>query len=325
MGAFVLRRLLNYVILTFIAASLAYLMASVAFHPKDMYLQKNPPTPLHVMFNELNERNSNPDTSVWSRYWHWLTGLAHGDFGKTWDLDSVNKRFGISVWVTVRLVTIASVISAVVGILVGSYQAVRQYKPADHVLTFGSYLIFATPTFVIGPFLKLLAVQFNKATGTNALVYVGEATPGKTGFFPQLLDRADHLLLPTLTLALINIAFYSRYQRSTMLDVIGSDFLRTARAKGLRKGKAIRRHGIRTAVIPVMTLVTYSTITIFAGAIITENVFNWNGLGAWFTDAVNKADVNSVAAIAIFTAVLVLIAGLLSDIVTAVLDPRVRL
>ncbi len=325
MGAFIVRRLLNYLILTFIAASLAYLCASWAFHPKDMYLQKNPPTPLHVMYNLLNERNSNPDKSVWGRYWNWLSGLAHGDFGKTWDLASVNKEFGIRVWVTVRLVTISAVLSAIVGILVGSYQAVRQYKAADHAITFASYVIFAAPIFVIGPFLKLLAVQYNKATNTQTFVYVGELTPGTTGFWNQLVDRADHLLLPSIGLLLINIAFYSRYQRSQMLDVIGSDFLRTARAKGLRKGKAIRRHGIRTAVIPVMTLVTFSTITTFAGAIITENVFNWNGLGAWFTDATSKADVNSVAAISIFTAILVLIAGLLSDIVTAALDPRVRL
>jgi peptide/nickel transport system permease protein len=110
-----------------------------------------------------------------------------------------------------------------------------------------------------------------------------------------------------------------------MLDVMGSDFLRTARAKGLRKGKAILRHGVRTAVIPVMTLVTYSTILTFAGAIITERVFGWNGLGNWFTTSVRNSDVNSVALITLFSAVLVLIAGMLSDIVTALLDPRVRL
>jgi len=326
-GAFIVRRLLNYAVLVFIATSLAYLGAATAFHPKDMYLHKNPPAPAVVMYRELDERDSNPDKPVFERYAHWVDGVAHGDFGKTWDLDSVSKHFSISVWVTVRLVSVAAVLSAVLGVLIGSFQAVRQYKVSDHSITFASYVIFAMPVFVLAPFLKLIAVQVNKAVGgdTPLLQYQGEIDPNATGFFGQLFSRADHLLLPTISLSLGLIAFYSRYQRGTMLDVMGSDFLRTARAKGLRKGRAILKHGVRTAVIPVMTLVTYSTITTFAGAIITERVFGWNGLGSWFTDATNHADVNSVAMITLFSAVLVLIAGMLSDVITAVLDPRVRL
>jgi len=327
MGAFMVRRLLNYLILVFIATSLAYLGAATAFHPKDQYLQKNPPTPAVVMYHELDERNGNPDKPVLERYAHWVEGVAHGDFGKTWQLDSVNKHFSISVWVTVRLVTVAAVLSAVLGVLIGSFQAVRQYKFSDHSITFASYLIFAMPVFVLAPFLKLIAVQVNKAIGgdTPFLQYQGEIDPNATGFWGQLFSRADHLLLPTISLTLGLIAFYSRYQRSQMLDVLGSDFLRTARAKGLRKGQAILKHGVRTAVIPVMTLVTYSTILTFAGAIITEQVFGWNGLGQWFTDSTRHSDVNSVAVITLFSAVLVLIAGMASDLITAALDPRVRL
>ncbi|WP_194906803.1 ABC transporter permease [Catenulispora rubra] len=327
MGAFMVRRLLNYVVLVFVATSLAYLGASTAFHPKDMYLQKNPPTKPVVMYQELNERNENPEKPVFERYAHWVDGVAHGDFGKTWQLDSVNKHFSISVWVTVRLVSVAAVLSAILGILIGSFQAVRQYKFSDHAITFGSYIVFAMPVFVLAPLLKLIAVQVNKAVGgdTPFLQYQGEIDPNATGFWGQLFSRADHLLLPTISLTLGLIAFYSRYQRGQMLDVLGSDFLRTARAKGLTKGRAILKHGVRTAVIPVMTLVTYSTILTFAGAIITERVFGWNGLGSWFTDATNHSDVNSVAVITLFSAVLVLVAGMLSDVITALLDPRVRL
>ncbi|GAA2066139.1 ABC transporter permease [Catenulispora yoronensis] len=327
MGAFIVRRLLNYVVLVFIATSLAYLGAATAFHPKDQYLQKNPPTPAVVMYHELDERNGNPDKPVLERYATWVSGVVHGDFGKTWQLDSVGKHFSISVWVTVRLVTVAAVLSAVLGVLIGSFQAVRQYKFSDHSITFASYLIFAMPVFVLAPFLKLIAVQVNKLVGgdTPLLQYQGEIDPNATGFLGQLFSRADHLLLPTISLSLGLIAFYSRYQRGTMLDVMGSDFLRTARAKGLRKGQAILKHGVRTAVIPVMTLITYSTITTFAGAIITERVFGWNGLGSWFSDSTRHADVNSVAIVTLFSAVLVLIAGMLADVITAVLDPRVRL
>ena len=327
MGAFMVRRLLNYVVLVFVATSLAYFGAAKAFHPKDMYLQKNPPTPAVVMYHELDERNGDPDKPVLERYAHWVDGVAHGDFGKTWQLDSVSKHFSISVWVTVRLVTVAAVLSAIIGVLIGSFQAVRQYKFSDHSITFASYLVLAMPVFVLAPLLKLIAVQVNKAIGGNTpfLQYQGEIDPNATGFWGQLFSRADHLLLPTISLSLGLIAFYSRYQRGQMLDVLGSDFLRTARAKGLRKGRAILKHGVRTAVIPVMTLVTYSTILTFAGAIITERVFGWNGLGSWFTDATGHADVNSVAMITLFSAFLVLVAGMLSDLVTAVLDPRVRL
>jgi peptide/nickel transport system permease protein len=327
MGAFIVRRLLNYVVLVFIATSLAYLGAATAFHPKDQYLQKNPPTPAVVMYHELDERNGNPDKPVLERYAKWVDGVAHGDFGKTWQLDSVQKHFSISVWVTVRLVTVAAVLSAVLGILIGSFQAVRQYKVSDHSITFASYLIFAMPVYVLAPLLKLIAVQVNKAVGGDKpfLQFQGEIDPNATGFWGQLFSRADHLLLPTISLSLGLIAFYSRYQRSQMLDVLGSDFLRTARAKGLSKTRAILKHGVRTAVIPVMTLVTYSTILTFAGAIITEQVFGWNGLGQWFTDSTHHADVNSVAMITLFSAVLVLIAGMVSDLITAMLDPRVRL
>jgi peptide/nickel transport system permease protein len=327
MGAFIVRRLLNYVVLVFIATSLAYLGAATAFHPKDQYLQKNPPTPAVVMYHELDERNGNPDKPVLERYAKWVDGVAHGDFGKTWQLDSVQKHFSISVWVTVRLVTVAAVLSAVLGILIGSFQAVRQYKFSDHSITFASYLIFAMPVYVLAPLLKLIAVQVNKAVGGDKpfLQFQGEIDPNATGFWGQLFSRADHLLLPTISLSLGLIAFYSRYQRSQMLDVLGSDFLRTARAKGLSKTRAILKHGVRTAVIPVMTLVTYSTILTFAGAIITEQVFGWNGLGQWFTDSTHHSDVNSVAMITLFSALLVLIAGMLSDLITAMLDPRVRL
>jgi peptide/nickel transport system permease protein len=327
MGAFIVRRLLNYVVLVFIATSLAYLGAATAFHPKDQYLQKNPPTPAVVMYHELDERNGNPDKPVLERYATWAGGVAHGDFGKTWQLDSVQKHFSISVWVTVRLVSVAAVLSAVLGILIGSFQAVRQYKFSDHSITFASYLIFAMPVYVLAPLLKLIAVQVNKAIGGDKpfLQFQGEIDPNATGFWGQLFSRADHLLLPTISLSLGLIAFYSRYQRSQMLDVLGSDFLRTARAKGLSKTRAILKHGVRTAVIPVMTLVTYSTVLAFAGAIITERVFGWNGLGEWFTDSTHHSDVNSVAMITLFSAVLVLVAGMLSDLITAMLDPRVRL
>jgi peptide/nickel transport system permease protein len=313
------------VVLCFIATSLAYILAAAVFNPKSQYEAKNPPLPRTTIVNELNARNQNPDKPIVDRYVTWVSGAVQGDFGKTYDIDSVNKQFGIRAWVTVRLVTLGTLVGAVLGILLGAYVAVRQYKAIDHTVTFASYIILAMPVFVLAPILKIFAVQLNKAVGADVLQYQGEYDPRATGFWAETLSRGNHLILPTISLAIGGIVFYSRYQRSTMLDVLGSDFLRTARAKGLRSGRAILKHGVRTAVIPVMTLVAFGTITTFTGAIITESVFTWHGLGEWFTISVNHDDANAVAVVTLFSAFLVLLASMASDIVTAALDPRVRL
>jgi peptide/nickel transport system permease protein len=139
-----------------------------------------------------------------------------------------------------------------------------------------------------------------------------------------MTNRLAHLVLPSLVLIAVAIAFYSRYQRNAMLDVLGSDFLRTARAKGLRRSQALIRHGLRTALIPMATFFAYEFALLFVGATFTEKIFGWHGMGEYFVDSITKNDVNSVAAVTLFVAVLVLIAGFLSDVVYAALDPRVR-
>jgi peptide/nickel transport system permease protein len=138
------------------------------------------------------------------------------------------------------------------------------------------------------------------------------------------VNRLSHLVLPSLVLAVGAIAFYGRYQRNAMLDVLGSDFLRTARAKGLRRSKALITHGLRTALIPMATFFAYQFALLFVGATFTEKIFGWHGMGEYFVDSVTKNDVNSVAAVTLFVAVLVLIAGFLADVAYALLDPRVR-
>jgi peptide/nickel transport system permease protein len=138
------------------------------------------------------------------------------------------------------------------------------------------------------------------------------------------VNRLAHLVLPSLVLMAISIAFYSRYQRNAMLDVLGSDFLRTAQAKGLPRTRALIKHGLRTALIPMATFFAYQFALLFVGATFTEKIFGWHGMGEYFVDAVIKNDPNSVAGVTLFVAILVLIAGFLSDVAYAALDPRVR-
>lgn len=321
MGRYLLRRLGNYAILVFIAASATYFLASCTLHPDINYLSKNPRPPLHSIYTILRSYNLDPHTPVYLRYWRWLTGIVlHGDFGKTAEGASVNTELGRRVLVSTELLFVATILGAVGGVAVGAWNALRQYRPSDRVSTIVSYVLLATPVVVIAVGLRTL-----DTAGDGPLVqYIGMYDPKVHGTFPVILNNIEHLILPTLTLLLAQIPFFSRYQRSTMLDVLGSDFLRTARAKGLRRRQAVLRHGLRTAVIPVMPLLVYNVVLLFTGATFTEEIYGWHGMGEWLVNSITGNDVNAVAAVAIFTAGVVLIAGLLSDIVYAALDPRVR-
>jgi peptide/nickel transport system permease protein len=323
-GAYLLRRLLNYLVLTFVGASIAYFLAALALNPRSNYEGKHPAPPPAVITQLLDQKNLNPDTDVFVRYGHWLDDLVHGNFGIEVQGGSVGQDMARRVGVSTRLLLLATIIGSVGGVLVGAWNAVRQYRPSDRVSTLSSFLVISIPVFALALLLKALAIWFNNASGTSFFQYDNEYDPTITAFWPQLVSRLQHLVLPTITLVLGEIAVLSRYQRSTMLDVMGSDFLRTARAKGLTRRKAIYKHGLRTAIIPVMTLLVYNTVLLFTGALVTETIFDWNGMGQWAVTSIQGNDTNAVAAIALFVAGLVLVAGLISEIAYAALDPRVR-
>jgi peptide/nickel transport system permease protein len=164
-----------------------------------------------------------------------------------------------------RLLLIGSLLGAVIGVLLGVWGAVRQYRASDQIVTYASFVVIATPTFVIGVLLMILATQFNNLVGSQVITFTGEYTAGITGSWWDLAwDRAVHLLLPT-SRSLIGAASFSRYQRSVMLDVLGADYIRTARSKGLPRTKALFRHGVRLALIPMSTFFAYSFGTLIAG------------------------------------------------------------
>lgn len=326
MGSYLFRRLLNYLVLAFLAASATYLLASLAFHPINNWLSRHPTPSASAIAYQLDLRNENPATPVLVRYGHWLSGVLHGNLGLEIGGGSVNADMARRIGVSARLLVIATLIGSVTGVTVGVWGAVRQYRAFDRVTTLGSFVVLATPVFTIAILLQMFAVWFNNTTGTHFLYYINEVGDPTKPFWSagSLLDRFEHLILPTASLVLVSTSFFSRYQRSTMLDVMGSDFLRTARAKGLTRTQAIFRHGARTAVIPVMTLLTYNAVLLFTGAVYTETIYGWHGMGEWFIQSIGFSDVNSVAAVGLFTAGLVLIAGVLSEIATVALDPRVR-
>lgn len=326
MTLYVIRRFFNYAILSLIATCMAYILASIALHPADRFYGMNPRPPQASIDASLNAMGVNPDVPILVRLWTWLVNLfTHFSLGTTVGGAQVTTEIAARSGASLRLLLLGSIIGAIVGVLLGVWGAVRQYRLSDQIVTYSSYVVFATPTFVIGVLLMILATQFNNLVGSQVIQFTGEYTAGLTGSWWVLAwDRFIHLLLPTLALVLISAASYSRYQRSVMLDVLGADYIRTARAKGLQRNKALYRHGVRLALIPMSTFFAYSFGTLIAGSAMLEIVFSWRGMGQFQIDAITKSDINAVAGSALFVAVLYLIASTLSEVLYAALDPRVR-
>ena len=323
MTRFLTRRLLNYVVLLGVVSFLTFALTSLTFNPLDSLLERNPRPPQSVIDAKAAELDLDKPIPV--RYANWVSGAVRGDFGTTVGGQPVSDELWRRIGVSLRLVLIGSVLGTVVGVVVGAWGAIRQYRLSDRVITVLSLLILSAPTFVIANLLILGALKVNTVLGVQVFEYTGETSPDAIGgTWNRLVDRLQHLILPTFTLALASIAGFSRYQRNAMLDVLGQDFIRTARAKGLTRRRALFKHGLRTALIPMATLFAYSVGGLFTGAVFVEQIFGWHGVGEWVIQGVASQDTNIVVAIVMFFGVVILLAGLLSDVIYAVLDPRVR-
>jgi peptide/nickel transport system permease protein len=327
---FMLRRMVYLVILVIVATTFAYLLAASTLNPRAKYENHNPPIAVSSINNTLNALNMNPDTPVLTRFARWGKDVLHGNLGQTVDSQPIWQTLNTRMWVSLRLVLVGSIIGAVIGCAMGAYGAVKQYRFADHAMSIWSFVVLSIPIVVLSVLVKLVGIKLNAGLGrdsdTNQLLYtVGEYSTGRGGWnLSDILDRLQHLALPSLVLIIAGAAFYSRYQRNAMLDVLGADFLRTARAKGLRRTRALIKHGLRTALIPLTTFFSYSLLTLFLGSFFVEYIFSWNGMGLYLVNAIIKQDINSTAATTLFVAILVLIAGFVSDLAYAALDPRVR-
>jgi peptide/nickel transport system permease protein len=324
--SYVFKRFVNYFILSAIATCLAYVIASLALDPAAKYYGRNPQPSQETITGILNGLGVNPDVPVLQRLWEWLVNLfVHGSLGQTVGGQPVVGEIVSRSGVSLRMLLIGSLLGAILGVVLGVWGAVRQYSLSDQVVTYGSYLIFAMPTFVIGVLLMIGATLLNDSVGRQLINFTGEYSAGLTGPWWVLAgDRAVHLLLPTITLVLIGGALYSRYQRSAMLDVLSADYIRTARSKGRSRNSALVRHGVRVALIPMSTFFAYSFGTLISGSIMLEIVFSFHGMGEFALQSITQSDINGVAGSTLFLAVLVLFSSTLSEILYAALDPRVR-
>jgi peptide/nickel transport system permease protein len=319
------RRLLNYAVLLYVAISLTFVLAATQLNPRALFQLRQPPIEPAIIEQQLLKYNLSDSVPLIERYWIWLTGIFRGDWGKSPLGVDVAEQISTRMWVSLRLLLIGTLAGIIIGVAVGAWTATRQYKLSDRTITAISLLIISTPAFVVGHLTQIGATWYNNTSRTRTFEFIGET--GDVGDYPfaDLVDRAQHLLLPTFVLIILGAASMSRIQRNLMLDSLGADYVRTARAKGLRESKAVMKHALRTALIPTGTYFAFSVATMFVGATFTERIFSFPGIGQYGVDTITNRDVFGVVAVTAFAGVCVLAGAVLSDIMVAILDPRVRL
>jgi peptide/nickel transport system permease protein len=326
MLGFIARRLLSSIFVLFIASIAVFLVVTSSGNPLAELQGRNPRPPEAVI--EAKRRELNLDKPLPVRYAIWFGDFISGDMGKDVKNRDVQPRVTRALFITLRMSLVATLIAVVMAIVVGVYSAVRQYSISDYVFTFFGFLFLSMPVFWLAGLLKEFgAIELNNFAGRRLVYTVGAESPNVSGSFPERLgDYAGHMALPTLALALIAYAAWSRYQRATMLDVLNSDYVRLARAKGLSSRRVLVRHALRNALIPLTTVVAVDVGAVFGGAIITERVFAWHGMGSVLIEAMTPGsyDVNTLLAWVMITGVFVVLFNLIADILYGVLDPRIR-
>jgi len=262
-------------------------------------------------------------------------GILRGDFGLSWRIlrdRPVSDLLLSRLPKTLQLIGLSTLLSLLIGIPLGVYSAVRQYSKFDYIFTSVAFMGSAMPTFFFGIVVILLFSILPKGAGWPyvpaglsesvrgyTIPLIGEVAAGSAK------DRILHLILPVAVLTFVSIAGYSRFVRASMLEVMKQDYVRTARAKGLSERAVIMKHAFRNALIPFITIVVFTIPGLFGGAIITESIFAWPGMGRLYLLALGDYDYPVAMAIFFILAVLTVIATLLRDILYTVVDPRIRL
>ena len=328
---YIIRRLLISIPILLIGSFLAYLMVASAGNPLAEYRAQ--PNVTEEMVRSM-EITLGLDKPIIERYWIWLTDFLSGDWGESIALGQASVEVFDSVmralWITFRLVIGAELLAILLGVSVGLLAAVKQYSIFDYFATSAAFLMFSMPIFCVAVILKTYGIQFNNVLQDLGfdrwLSTVSPAVSGFEGDIGEVIFQYTGIYtLPTLTLALISFAAYSRFQRASMLETLHSDYVRTAKAKGLSQRRVILRHAFRNAMIPVTTLFSLNFATVFTGAIVTETVFGWRGMGFLLVSSVRQYDPNMLMGWLMVTATLVITFNLVADIMYGVLDPRIRL
>lgn len=256
------------------------------------------------------------------KYWKWIKGAVVGDFGDSFIyLKPVSQVINTFVWNSFILAFSAFILELLIAIPIGIISATKQYSKTDMFFTVFALIGISVPSFFIGLILKKIF-----AIDLKILPLANMTTPGSnyTGL-RYIWDVVLHLIMPCIVLAFSGVGSLMRYTRTAVLEVIKQDYIRTARSKGLSERTVIYKHALRNALIPIVTIIGLSLPGLFSGAIITESIFAIPGIGKIALDAVNKRDYPLMMGFSMFVAVLTLLGNLLSDILYAFVDPRVKL
>lgn len=257
------------------------------------------------------------DRPLPAQYIAWLRHMVVGDWGRSYrDQQPVLSVIGSHLGATLELMLSSTVLAVVLGTWVGVLGAIRRYSVADYLATIGAMIALSIPTFWFGLVtIYIFSVVLGWLPAGN-IATIGDGS---------VLDLLRHLVMPCIVLALVTVATWSRYMRSALLEVVGQDYIRTARAKGLAPRRILIRHALRNAMLPMITLAGLQIPTLLGGALITETVFTWPGMGRLFLDSLGYRDYPVIMGLLIVSAILTLIGNLLADILYVVADPRMRL
>jgi peptide/nickel transport system permease protein len=342
MGVFIVRRLLQAIPLLFIVSVILFVMLH---NMGDPIATMGGRQVTRAADRERLTRQLGLDQPVYMQYLYWLVGndwtridmdgdgvaetpgirkgVLRGDFGM-----SIVNRGKPAMQViaeripnTLLLMGVAQIVIVFFGFAIGIYSALRQYSVADHFITAFSFIGYSMPIFFVALVsMYLFAVKFRE-WGLPYLPTVGMFEPAQGRTVSQV---ALHMVLPVMSLSVISIAAYSRYIRSSMLEVLSQDYIRTARGKGLQSRYVLVRHALKNASLPIVTVIGLDIPLLLGGAIVTERIFAWPGMGRLFLDHIARADVPVVMGIMMIIAVTVIVCQILTDITYAWLDPRIR-
>jgi len=292
------------------------LLQAMPGDPLDMYLENPSATPEAI---QAIKESYGLDKPVYIQYWNWLKGIVTGDWGRSIQnrrpvLQLITEKLGP----TLELSGTAFLIALLIAIPLGVTGAIKKGKLFDNVTSTLTFLGISMPSFWFGMMLQLLFAVTLRWLPSATRTSTSGAGAGSFG------DVVTHLILPSIVLSLIYIASWARYARSNFIEVMNQDYIRTARAKGLREKRVLFIHALRNSLISLVTVVMLDIPAIFSGAVVTETVFAWPGMGYFFNQSILGQDYPVLMGILMINATLVILSNLVADILYAVLDPRIK-
>jgi len=254
---------------------------------------------------------------LYIQYFHWMANLLHGNLGFSFSTyQSVAQMIGERIGPTALLMGLSVLFGLILAIPLGILSAVKQHTKLDYLTTGGAFIGISVPTFFLGlALIYLFSIQFNLLP-SGGMITLG----GNDGFG----DRILHLVLPVLVLGFSYAGYNIRFVRSSVLEILGQDYLRTARAKGLHEFVVINKHALRNALIPIITVIGLQIPALLGGAVITEQIFSWPGIGQLTMSSIMSRDYPTLMGLNLMAAILVLAANLVTDVVYSVVDPRIK-